>query len=178
MIHIALILRRVHAMQDRENGQEIRRWRKILDDESCAAYCDHMETLYGIGVDIVNIPRIEAMLQRWGVKFLQRAFTEAERRYCDGKTSPAPHYAARFAAKEAVFKALGSGWTGGVTWHDVEVRNHPQTSRPDVVLSGKCLDALAEFSAYRVLISLSHDTDYAIAQAMILATISNIPASS
>lgn len=129
-----------------------------------------MEFVHGIGIDIVNIMRIEDTIQRWNDKFLCRTFTPQEIRYCSSKHSPHPHYAARFAAKEAVFKAIGTGWARGVTWHDVEVYNDPHSGRPSIALAGKCLEIMTQFPAYRVLISLSHDTDYAIAQAMILIT--------
>lgn len=127
-----------------------------------------METIYGLGIDIVNIARIEQVIQRWGDKFLQRTFTPRERAYCAAKAFPNQHYAVRFAAKEAVFKALGTGWNYGVGWLDVEVRPHPESGQPAITLSGKCLDLLGDPSSFRVLISLSHDKEYAIAQAVIV----------
>ena len=78
--------------------------------------------IVGVGVDVVEIPRLRKILARYGERFAQRVFTPEEREYCAAHTDPAPHYAVRFAAKEALFKALGTGWARGVTWQDVEVR--------------------------------------------------------
>ena len=127
-----------------------------------------METIYGIGIDIVKLSRMEQVIQRWGNKFLRRTFTQREIEYCSSKTFPGQHYGARFAAKEAVFKALGTGWNHGVNWLDVEVCIDPDSGQPSILLSGKCLEILGDSSSFRVLISLSHDKEYAIAQAMIL----------
>lgn len=129
-----------------------------------------METIYGIGIDIVKLSRMEQIIQRWGNKFLRRTFTPQEIEYCSSKTFPGQHYGARFAAKEAVFKALGTGWNHGVNWLDVEVCINPDSGQPSILLSGKCLEILGDPSSFRVLISLSHDKEYAIAQAMILKT--------
>jgi holo-[acyl-carrier protein] synthase len=127
-----------------------------------------MEKIYGIGIDIVNVSRIAQILQRWGDKFLRRTFTQQEIDYCSSKAFPHQHYGARFAAKEAIFKALGIGWNHGVSWHDVEVCVKPDSGQPYISLSGKCLEILGEPSSFRVLISLSHEKEYAIAQAMIV----------
>jgi holo-[acyl-carrier protein] synthase len=127
-----------------------------------------METIYGIGVDLVNIARINRVIERWGENFLRRTFTPREIAYCTAKASPRQHYAARFAAKEAVFKALGTGWDLGVGWLDVEVANRGEAGPPDIILSGKALEILGAPSSFRVLLSLSHDKDYAVAQAVIL----------
>jgi len=127
-----------------------------------------MERIYGIGVDLVNTERIKDVLQRWGEKFLRRTFTLQEIAYCSNQAQPHRHYAARFAAKEAVFKALGTGWAQGVGWLDVEVCANPNTGQPYIVLSGKALEILGDPSSWRVLISLSHDHEYAIAQAIIV----------
>ena len=127
-----------------------------------------METIYGIGIDLVSLSRIEQVIQRWGDKFLRRTFTQQEIDYCSSKTFSNQHYGARFAAKEAVFKAIGTGWDHGVSWLDVEVRINPDSGQPSISLSGKCLEILGDPASFRVLISLSHDKEYAIAQAMII----------
>lgn len=127
-----------------------------------------METIYGIGIDLVSITRLDRVIQRWGDKFLRRTFTSGEIDYCAAKASPSQHYAARFAAKEAVFKALGTGWNHGVGWLDVEVRVQPKSGRPSIALAGQCLEILGDPASFRVLISLSHDKDYALAQAVIV----------
>jgi holo-[acyl-carrier protein] synthase len=77
--------------------------------------------IVGTGIDIAEVPRIEASIQRFGDRFLRRIFTEAEIRYCESKANRVERYAARFAAKEAAMKAIGTGWNHGVTWRDVEV---------------------------------------------------------
>lgn len=129
-----------------------------------------METIHGIGIDLVHIARIEQMVQRWGNRFLQRTFTPQEIAYCSAKTFPAQHYSGRFAAKEAVFKALGTGWSQGLGWHDIEVRLDARTGQPFVQLSDKCLTVLGHPESYRVLLTISHDKEYAIAQAVLIKT--------
>jgi holo-[acyl-carrier protein] synthase len=121
----------------------------------------------GIGVDLAQIPRLRRVLERWDERFLRRVFTEQEIAYCRARRDPVPHLAARFAAKEAVLKALGTGLRMGVNWREIEVRRaHGQA--PMVVLSGRCR-ALAEArGADRVLVSLTHDGDYALAQVVLV----------
>lgn len=127
-----------------------------------------MERIYGIGIDLVNVARIDHAIARWGETFLRRTFTSQEIAYCSKKAFPFQHYGARFAAKEAVFKALGTGWAKGVTWLDIEVCVNPDSGEPSAVLSGAAREILEPFAPFRVLLTLSHDKDYAIAQAMIL----------
>jgi holo-[acyl-carrier protein] synthase len=122
--------------------------------------------IYGTGIDLVRISRMEEVITRWGDRFLERTFTRQEIDYCTNKALKAQHYAARFAVKEAVFKALGTGWSKGVTWHDVEVVNDI-SGRPQVKLSGKCQELAEELKVKQVLVSLSHDGGYAIAQAVV-----------
>src|SRR2546428_9063655 len=90
----------------------------------------------GIGVDLVNIPRMRDVIDRWRDRFLQRVFTEAEIAYCRARRDPVPHFAARFAAKEAGLKALGTGPQLGVRRPELEVRRE-RTQAPTLVLSGK-----------------------------------------
>src|SRR5256712_10747224 len=90
----------------------------------------------GIGVDLVNIPRMRDVIDRWRDRFLQRVFTEAEIAYCRARRDPVPHFAARFAAKEAGLKALGTGLQLGVRWRELEGRRE-RTQAPTLVLSGK-----------------------------------------
>ncbi|MFZ0953513.1 MAG: holo-ACP synthase, partial [Candidatus Sulfotelmatobacter sp.] len=77
--------------------------------------------IIGTGIDIAEVPRIRQSIARFGDRFLQRVYTEGEIRYCDSKANRAERYAARFAAKEAAMKALGTGWSHGVRWRDCEV---------------------------------------------------------
>src|SRR5881227_238469 len=83
--------------------------------------------IVGSGIDIAEVPRVAQVIARFGERFLRRVFTDGEIRYCDSKANRVERYAARFAAKEAAMKALGTGWNHGVRWRDVEV---PPTRRP------------------------------------------------
>lgn len=113
----------------------------------------------GIGTDIIEIHRIEELIQRHGEKFLQRTFTELERDYCDSFANSAEHYAVRFAAKEAVLKALGRGLREGMTWLDIEV-SRDELGKPLIGLNGKAA-SLAQGGEF--LISLSHNKTTALA---------------
>ena len=86
--------------------------------------------IVGTGIDIAEVPRIAASIERFGRRFLERVFTPDEIRYCESKANKAERYAGRFAAKEAAMKAIGTGWSRGVTWQDVEVRRVPGSGRP------------------------------------------------
>ncbi len=118
--------------------------------------------IIGTGVDIVEIERFRKVIERLKDRFLLRVFTEGERKFCDGHRYPAPHFAVRFAAKEAVFKALGTGWAKGVTWLDVEVMRQRQDP-PTIVLSGEALRLSEEKGVRHIHLSLSHTEDSAIA---------------
>ena len=121
----------------------------------------------GIGVDLALIPRLREVVSRWGERFLRRVFTDEEIAYCRRRRDPIPHFAARFAAKEATLKALGTGLRMGVRWRDMEVRRE-RGQAPTMILSGRCRAlALAKGSGH-VLLSLTHDGDYAMAQAMLV----------
>lgn len=123
--------------------------------------------IYGIGVDLVNIERLQKMQERWGERFLERVFTPDETKYCLQYSFSARHLAAVFAAKEAVSKALGTGLSLGIGWQDIQIKStkgHP----PQVKLSGVAARIAKTRGIGNILISLSHDTDYAIAQAIAL----------
>ena len=124
-------------------------------------------TIAGIGVDLVNIPRMRAMIDRWQDRFLRRVFTEGEIAYCRAWSDPAPHFAARFAAKEAGLKALGTGLQLGVRWRELEVRRE-RAQAPTLVLSGRSREIGLFKGGSRMLLSLSHEGDYALAQAMLV----------
>jgi len=98
--------------------------------------------IVGTGIDIAEVPRIREVIERHGQRFLQRVFTEGEIQYCESKANRVERYAARFAAKEAGMKALGTGWNHGVRWRDIEVARKPG-GRPTLLLHGKA----AEFAA-------------------------------
>jgi holo-[acyl-carrier protein] synthase len=122
--------------------------------------------IVGTGIDIAEVPRIEASIARFGNRFLRRIFTEAEMRYCDSKANRIERYAARFAAKEAAMKAIGTGWNHGVAWRDVEVCRQPG-GRPTIAFHGKAAEFAAKLGAVHVALSLSHTKEFAIAQVIL-----------
>jgi holo-[acyl-carrier protein] synthase len=121
----------------------------------------------GIGIDLVPISRMRAVIARWDDRFLRRVFTEGEIAYCRARRDPVPHFAARFAAKEAGLKALGTGLTLGVSWRDLEVRRE-RGQAPSLVLSGRSREIGLRRGGRRMLLALTHDGDYAMAQAMLV----------
>jgi holo-[acyl-carrier protein] synthase len=123
------------------------------------------QMIVGIGVDLVKIDRIhKAGTNHSG--FLERVFTEREREYCSRQKFPAQHYAARFAAKESVLKAIGTGWSAGVRWTDMEVL-HGEGGGPIVNISGRVKDLMDLKGVKQVLLSYSHDGEYAVAQVVL-----------
>jgi len=122
--------------------------------------------IVGTGIDIAEVPRIAASIERFGDRFLRRIFTEGEIRYCDSKANRVERYAARFAAKEAAMKAIGTGWNRGVTWHDVEVRREPG-SRPTIVFHNKAAEFFRKLGAVRAHLSITHTADSAMAQVIL-----------
>ena len=118
--------------------------------------------IVGTGVDIVETGRIEGALGRHGIRFVKRLFTSAEIEYCEGFKKKAERYAARFAAKEAAFKALGTGWRG-VRWLDVEV-TRLASGKPELRLTGAALEKASAMRVTRTQVSLSHSDRYAVAQ--------------
>ncbi len=118
--------------------------------------------IVGIGVDIVEISRLRATLDRQKDRFLRRVFTPAEQEYCAGHRDPVPHYAVRFAAKEALFKAIGTGWAKGVSWIDVEVLRRGE-GPPAMVLSGQAEKIAHQLGTQAVHVSLSHAVENAVA---------------
>lgn len=118
----------------------------------------------GIGADIVEIERIKRVAERKGERFLKRVFTKAELTFCLSRRDPYPCLAARFAAKEAVFKALGTG-LAGCRWTDVEVVR-TGASAPEVVLNGNARDKAEKAGFSRIMLSISHDRGRALAFAI------------
>jgi len=117
--------------------------------------------ILGIGVDLVQVERMEKALAR-GERIQRRLFTPGEIAYCDRHTRPALHYAARFAAKEAGMKAIGTGWSNGVGWKDFEVKLDPR-GRPNLMLSGKAAEIAKSMGATHTVVSLAHDGGFSIA---------------
>jgi len=122
--------------------------------------------ILGHGIDLVDTARIEKLLGDHETRFLDRVFTQGERAYCDaGGHNRLQRYAARFAAKEAVLKVLGTGWAGGIAWTDVEVVREP-AGRPTVVLHGQAAQIAQERGITRWHLSLSHLPTHAMASAI------------
>jgi holo-[acyl-carrier protein] synthase len=119
--------------------------------------------IVGTGIDIAEVPRIGQAIERFGERFLQRIFTAGEIRYCDSKANRVERYAARFAAKEAAMKALGTGWNHGVRWRDCEVVRAPG-GRPTMTFHGKAGEFAAKMGVKNIALSLTHTTEQAIAQ--------------
>jgi holo-[acyl-carrier protein] synthase len=124
-------------------------------------------TVRGIGIDLVPIPRMREIMARWQERFLARVFTADEIAYCRRRKDPVPHFAARFAAKEAGLKALGTGLRLGVSWRELEVRRE-RGGPPTLVLRGRSRELARARGGDRMLLALTHDGDYAIAQAMLV----------
>ena len=116
----------------------------------------------GIGTDIIECERIGRMIEKHGDVFLNRVFTEEEQTYCSGRKAANQHFAGRWAAKEAVLKALGTGWAKGIEWTDVGVVNQ-QGGRPLVILTGMAKEISLEQGIREVLLSISHTKEYATA---------------
>jgi holo-[acyl-carrier protein] synthase len=125
--------------------------------------------IIGIGNDMIDIRRVERTIERYGERFLQRVFTEIERRKSDGRSMRAASYAKRFAAKEACAKALGTGFRQGVFWRDMGVVNLP-SGRPTLQLTGGAARALARLTpeGHEVRIDLSITDDCPTAQAIVI----------
>jgi len=122
--------------------------------------------IVGTGIDIAEVPRIRQSIERFGERFLQRIFTVGEIRYCDSKANRVERYAARFAAKEAAMKALGTGWNYGVRWRDCEVVRMP-SGRPTIAFHGKAAEFAAKLGVKNAALSLSHTEVQAIAQVIL-----------
>ncbi len=122
--------------------------------------------ILGTGVDATSIAQVEALIERFGERFLRRAFTAAENDYCQSRRRPAESYAARFAAKEAVMKALRSGWGSGVRFREIEVKKL-EHGAPAISLSGGAQKKAAELGVERIHVSLTHEQGLAIASVVV-----------
>ena len=119
----------------------------------------------GIGTDIIECLRVAKMIERHGELFLTRVYTAHEIEYCCARKASTQHYAGRFAAKEAVLKALGTGWTRGVHWRDIEVRND-LGGKPKIALAGGAREMCEKLGISDILISISHCRTHAMAYAL------------
>ncbi len=122
--------------------------------------------IVGSGIDIAEVPRIGRSIARFGDRFLQRIFTAGEIRYCERKANRVERYAARFAAKEAAMKALGTGWNHGVRWRDCEVVRLPG-GRPTMKFHGRAAEFAGKLGVRNTALSLSHTAGQAIAQVIL-----------
>ncbi|QDV68906.1 Holo-[acyl-carrier-protein] synthase [Rosistilla carotiformis] len=121
--------------------------------------------IIGIGTDIVECLRIEKMIEKHGDLFLTRVYTPGEIEYCSVRKAATEHYAGRWAAKEAVLKALGSGWSRGIHWTDIEVRNETG-GKPRIALAGEARNLCEELRLHEIQISISHCRSHATAFAI------------
>jgi len=115
----------------------------------------------GTGIDIIDIPRIKKMTTE-DTRFIEKLFTETEIAYCESKYRKEIHYAARFAAKEAFFKAMGTGWRDGMKWTDISIEND-DLGKPEINLQGKTLENFKEKNFENIHLSISHTREYAVA---------------
>lgn len=122
--------------------------------------------IVGTGIDLAEVPRIRQSIERFGTRFIERVFTAGEIRYCDSKANRIERYAARFAAKEAAMKALGTGWNHGVRWRDCEVVRLPG-GRPTIAFHGKAGEFAAKLGVKNAALSISHTQEQAIAQVIL-----------
>ncbi len=118
--------------------------------------------IVGIGTDLAEVNRIRDSIARFGDRFLNRIYTGGERAYAESKANAAERFAARFAAKEAGMKAIGTGWNFGVKWKDFEVVNEP-SGRPKLLLHGMACQIAKKLGAERISISLTHTSEMAFA---------------
>ena len=122
--------------------------------------------IIGTGVDLAEVPRIRQSIERYGARFLNRIYTEAEISYCEEKASRFESYAARFAAKEAGMKALGTGWSRGVRWRDIEVVRR-KGQRPTIQFHGEAAAIATKLGAKNIALSLTHTSDQALAHVIL-----------
>jgi holo-[acyl-carrier protein] synthase len=122
-----------------------------------------IEMIVGMGIDIAEIDRIEAAITRHGAPFLKRLYTPAEIAYCERHKHKYERYAARFAVKEAVMKALGTGWSRGVRWRDIEVVNQP-SGKPTLRLAGVASELAERQGVKHISISITHSGNLALSQ--------------
>ena len=120
------------------------------------------------GIDLVDCPRIEQMVQRHGERFVKRVFTAAERAYAEANKNEIEKLAGRFAAKEAILKLMGTGWRGRIAWTDIEVINNA-AGQPEVTLSGEVKKIADGLGIRHISVSITHTANFAIASAVALA---------
>jgi holo-[acyl-carrier protein] synthase len=122
--------------------------------------------IVGTGVDLAEVPRIRASIERFGSRFIDRIFTPAEIAYVESKANRYQRYAARFAAKEAGMKAIGTGWRHGVTWRDFEVANLP-SGKPTLKLHGVAARVAERLRVRSVSLSITHTAELGMAHVIL-----------
>ncbi len=127
---------------------------------------DNVSMIVGTGVDIAEVGRIRESVERFGERFLRRVFTEGEIQYCEGKANRFESYAARFAAKEAAMKALGTGWNHGIRWRDVEVVR-PKGQRPTLQFHGLAAELAKKMGVKNIALSITHTSEQALANVIL-----------
>jgi len=120
------------------------------------------------GIDLVDCPRIEAMIERHGERFVQRIFTAAEQAYAESNKNKIEKLAGRFAAKEAILKLMGTGWRGKIAWTDIEIINN-SSGQPEVTLGGEVEKIADKLGIKHISVSITHTANFAIASAVALA---------
>ena len=120
------------------------------------------------GIDLVDCPRIEQMIERHGERFIKRVFTVAEQAYAEANKNDVEKLAGRFAAKEAILKLMGTGWRGKIAWTDIEITNNV-AGQPEVTLSGEVKRIADKLGIGHISISITHTANFAIASAVALA---------
>jgi holo-[acyl-carrier protein] synthase len=118
--------------------------------------------IYGIGIDMVKMDRLQKAMDTWGERFQEKVFTEAERAFCLGKPRPTRFWAMRFAAKEAFSKAIGLGMRQGLRWRDIEI-THNSLGRPELILHGRAKEICNQAGIKNSFLSLSDEDNYALA---------------
>ena len=119
------------------------------------------------GIDLVDFPRIEEMVNRHGKRFLNKVFTATEQAYAEANKNGIEKLAGRFAAKEAILKLMGTGWRGKIAWTDIEIVNNP-AGRPEVTLRGEVEKLAEELGIKHISVSITHTANFAIASAVAL----------
>ena len=120
------------------------------------------------GIDLVDFPRIEQMVEQHGCRFLDRVFTKAEQEYAQSNKNGMEKLAGRFAAKEAVLKLIGTGWRGKIAWTDIEIVNNP-AGQPEVTITGEVEKIAGRLGIEHVSVSITHTANFAIASAVALS---------
>ena len=118
--------------------------------------------IVGIGIDLIEVKRIREAIDKYGERFLRRIYTKVEVEYCSTKKNAAIHYAGRFAAKEAAFKAMERGWGGDISWTEIEIFNEP-SGAPRLVFYGKALELIQQKKVVRSYVTISHIEEHATA---------------